>query len=108
MVLHYGYLHPMLALDDMCYPGAAVWGNISELGAIIRGIDAAWLAEQRGAVEAHLAQFGSAGQIVEALGDTLMAPVPAEEIPVISVPETHHELRRLMTETIALSVFREV
>lgn len=106
VVLHYGYLHPMLALDDMCYPGAPVWGTIGELAAIVRGIDEAWLTQQRAGIEEHLASFGSVGAVLEHLGEGLMAPVPAEQIPAIAVPENYHELRRLLTQLTSLTVFQ--
>ncbi|TMM49361.1 glycosyltransferase family 2 protein [Sulfitobacter sabulilitoris] len=105
-VLHYGYLHPMLALDDMCYPGAPIWGTIGELCAILRGIDDAWLADQRAGIEAHLARFGSAEAVLNDLGEGLMAAVPQDRIPEIAVPETHHELRRLLTELMGRTVFK--
>ena len=106
VILHYSYMHPMLALDDVCYPGVPVWGTINELVHILRSIDEDWLAQHRVAIEDHLTRFGSAQAVLAHLGDRLMAPVSAEEIPPIVVPETHHELRRLLTGLISLTVFK--
>jgi glycosyltransferase involved in cell wall biosynthesis len=107
IVLHYGYMHPMLALDDMCYPGVPVWGTISELAALLRSIDENWLIQHRAAIEEHLANSGSAETVLEHLGEGLMAPVSADQIPDITVPESHHELRRLLTSMMSLTVFKD-
>ncbi|MBN7787723.1 glycosyltransferase family 2 protein [Ponticoccus gilvus] len=106
VLLHYSYMHPMLALDDMGYPGMPVWGTFAELGALVGAIDDDWLASHRAAIEVYLATQGSVEAIRAHLGDRLMAPVPAGEIPAIVVPETHQELRRLLTSMVSLTVFR--
>lgn len=107
VLLHYSYMHPMLALDDMGYPGMPVWGTFAELGAIVGAIDRDWLAGHRAAIEEHLARHGSTEAVLAHLGERLMAPVSAAEIPDIAVPETHHELRRLLTSMVSLTVFRQ-
>lgn len=106
VLLHYGYMHPMLALDDMCYPGALVWGTIEELTYILGRIDEGWLTRHRAAIEVHLASFGSAQVVMEHLGDDFMVPVSGDKIPDIAVPETHHELRRLLTDMMSRTVFK--
>ncbi|WP_372921980.1 glycosyltransferase family 2 protein [Roseovarius sp.] len=106
VILHYSYMHPMLTLDDMCYPGVPVWSKISELADIVRSIDQAWLDGHRAAIEEHLGRYGSAKAVLEHLGDGFMVPVTAEEIPAIAVPESHHELRRLLTLMMSMTVFK--
>jgi len=107
VVLHYGYLHPMLALDDICYPGAEVWGTIDELAAIIDKIDQGWMTDQSARLEAHLKSYGSTKAVLKQLGDNLMQPVPENMIPAVQLPETHHELRRMLTELMTMTVFQE-
>lgn len=106
VILHYSYMHPMLALDDMCYPGAPIWSTIQELSHILRQLDATWMAEHRAAIKDHLSRSGSAQALLEHLGESLMTPVTGEDIPDIVVPETYHELRSLLTQMTSLTVFR--
>jgi glycosyltransferase involved in cell wall biosynthesis len=106
VILHYGYLHPMLAMDDICYPGAPVWGTIGELAAIMRKVDTDWMVDQSSRLEAHLASFGSVEAVLAQLGDDLMKPAAAELIPAVQIPETHHELRRILTELMTMTIFR--
>jgi hypothetical protein len=105
VILHYSYLHPMLSLDDICYPGAEIWGNFADLGRIIRGIDAGWLADQSARLQDYLAHFGSAERVLAQCDSAVLAPVDPATIPAVEVPETRHELRRLITELTELTVF---
>ena len=105
VILHYSYLHPMLSLDDICYPGAEIWGNFADLGRIIRSIDAGWLADQSARLQDYLAHFGSVERVLAQRAAALLAPVDPAAIPSAEVPETRHELRRLITEMTELTVF---
>jgi 3',5'-cyclic AMP phosphodiesterase CpdA len=107
VIAHYSYLHPMLSLDDICYPGAAIWATLEDLGRIIRTIDPAWRADQLALVRQHQAAFGFAAVAAAALDGDMFKPVLAQHIPAVAVPETHHELRKLVTELTELTIFEK-
>ncbi len=100
VLLHQGYWHPMLCLADLAYPGAAVWQRPEDLVAVLRGLDAGWLASQRRACFRHVTLRRAAAMTAP----DLFAPVDPSLLPRLPVAETRDDLRRLMNEILDLTV----
>jgi len=100
VLLHQGYWHPMLCLADLAYPGAATWQKPEDLLAVLRGVDAGWLAAQRRACLRH-ATLSRAAALTAA---DPFAPVDPSLLPRLPVPETRDDLRRLMNEILDLTI----
>ncbi len=105
VMAHQNYLHPALSLADLCPEGTPVWADAEQLAALIRGIDAPWIAAQSAAVAAHVGSRHSAEALRATLGEGFMVPVAPGALPDLPVPEGRQELRRLMSELMEMTVF---
>lgn len=108
VIAHRNYLHPALSLADLCPPGTPVWADAGQLEAILRGIGPDWITAQAAAVRRHMEHRLSGGAaLAAALGEGFMAPLAAGAIPPAHVPEGPQELRRLMSELMEMTLFRD-
>lgn len=105
VVAHRSYLHPMLLLADLCPEGAPVWATPEELAAILHAISPEWIAAHAERVRAHAAPLASAETVMAVRGADPMQPVAPEAIPVLAVPDSRDELRRLMSELTSMTIF---
>ncbi|WP_435257297.1 glycosyltransferase family 2 protein [Thioclava sp. FR2] len=106
VLAHENYLNPALSLADLCPPETPVWANADQLSAVIKSINAEWLSSQSASVSAHVAARNSPNALRETMGTSYMAPMAAEAIPNVHVPEGRQELRRLMSEIMEVTLFR--
>jgi hypothetical protein len=104
VAVHRSYLTPAFTLDDLAPAGAPLWATPEDLAPLVALATADWREVQGRAGLARAAELARM-----AYGAAEAAPIGWDEagiaLPDTPMPESPHELRRLMTEITGLTVF---